>query len=64
MIRYFWVIIITVIFISCKKEASDEFLIDSTNPLNDTTWRTNILADAPVNKIFETLSIPSQSGFI
>jgi len=52
----------TVIFVSCKKEASDEFLLDSTNPLNDTAWRTNILADAPVNKIFETLSLPSQSS--
>ena len=62
MNRYLWVIIVTVIFVSCKKEASDEFLLDSTNPLNDTAWRTNILADAPVNKIFETLSLPSQSS--
>jgi len=62
MNRYFSVIIITVIFISCKKEASDEFLLDLNNPLNDTTWKTNILADAPVNKIFEMLSTPSQTG--
>src|SRR4051794_29601073 len=62
MNHYLWVIMATVIFVSCKKEASDEFLLDSTNPLNDTAWRTNILADAPVNKIFETLSLPSQSS--
>jgi len=62
MNRYLWGIIITVVFVSCKKEASDEFLLDSTNPQNDTAWRTNILADAPVNKIFETLSLPSQSS--
>src|SRR5215467_9612563 len=61
MIRYLWVIIITVIFVSCKKEASDDFILDTTNPANDTTWKTNILADAPVNDIFELLSVTSQT---
>src|SRR6476661_5791054 len=64
MSRYFSVIVITVIFISCKKEGSDEFLIDATNPLNDTSWRANILADAPVNTIFETLLTPAQANSI
>jgi hypothetical protein len=64
MNRYFSFIIITLIFFSCKKDASDEFLTDLNNPLNDTAWRTNISPDAPVNKIFETLStLPQTDSF-
>jgi hypothetical protein len=64
MNRYLSVIIVTVIFVSCKKEASDEFLLDPSNSLNDTAWRASILADAPVNKIFEDLSVlPQMTSF-
>jgi hypothetical protein len=64
MNRCLSVIIVTVIFVSCKKEASDEFLLDPSNSLNDTAWRASILADAPVNKIFEGLSpLPQTASF-
>src|SRR3954471_9976785 len=54
--------IITLIFFSCTKENSNEFVTDPGNPYNDTSWVKTIAATAPVNQIFQVLSSSSEDS--
>jgi hypothetical protein len=62
MKRSFFFPIILLIFFSCHKEISNEFVPDPGNPYNDTSWTTSISANAPVNEIFQLLSKPSETN--
>jgi len=62
MKRYPLFAIITLIFFSCSKENSNEFVTDPGNPYNDTTWVKTIAANSPVNEIFQILSSPSEDS--
>jgi hypothetical protein len=54
--------VITLIFFSCTKENSNEFVTDPGSPYNDTSWVKTISATAPVNEIFQVLSSPSEDS--
>ena len=61
MNRYLFFVLITLAFFSCKKENSNEFIPDPTNPYNDTTWVQTIPVAAAVNELFQILTPPSQT---
>ena len=41
---------------ACKKETSNEFLVDNNNPVNDTAWTSSLKTDAPVKQLTNLLS--------
>lgn len=41
---------------ACKKETSNEFLVDPNNPVNDTAWTSSLKNDAPVKQLAGLLS--------
>lgn len=44
-----------ILFISCSKEYSDDFIADVNYPGIDTTWTQAVSKDAPVNLLLDTL---------
>jgi hypothetical protein len=61
MNRYLFFVLLSIIFLSCKKENSSEFVPDANNSYNDTTWMQTIPVNAAVNELFQILSPAPQT---
>ncbi len=59
MKNVFVILLTSILFTACSKENSDSFFPYPTIPANDTAWVQQVPVTAPVNKLMESLSLPS-----